>query len=118
LGQGAVGADVRSGVGSGVGAGVGAGVAGASASVSASASSPPPAAKAKLSYKESRELAELPARIASLESEQATLTQRMQEPEFYKAGAEEIRRVQERIGAIEESLMTCLERWELLEGRK
>jgi ABC transport system ATP-binding/permease protein len=111
---------VEAGVGSGVGAGVGAGVAsaGASASVGASASSPPSSAKAKLSYKESRELAELPARIASLESEQATLTQRMQEPEFYKAGAEEIRRVQERIGAIEESLMTCLERWELLEGRK
>jgi ATP-binding cassette subfamily F protein uup len=72
---------------------------------------------AKLSYKEKRELEELPARIEALEAEQQVLAARMAEPDFYKSDAAEIRSVNERVAAIEVALLQALERWSALEGR-
>jgi ATP-binding cassette subfamily F protein uup len=52
--------------------------------VTASSDSPAPAAKGRLSYKEQRELAGLPAKLEQLEGEIARLHQAMATPEFYK----------------------------------
>ena len=85
---------------------------------------PPGTAKpprAKLSYKEQRELDALPARIAALETEQAALAARLADPSTYQARAGEdsasLKALNERAEAIEAELLECLERWEALEVR-
>jgi ATP-binding cassette subfamily F protein uup len=71
----------------------------------------------KLSYKEQRELEELPKLIAKLEDEQAALNLTLSDPDFYKKTPAEAKRLNERIGQIEEELMAALERWEEIETR-
>jgi len=78
----------------------------------------PGAPSAKLSYKEQRELDDLPGRINTLESEQAAIAARLADPELYKSGKDEMRTLHERSARIEEELMVCLERWEALEARR
>ena len=70
----------------------------------------------KLSYKESRELAELPDRIAALETEQQTITARLEDPTLYQSAPQEAQALAQRLTAIDDDLMTLLERWEVLEG--
>jgi ATP-binding cassette subfamily F protein uup len=92
--------------------------AGASKAEPAPAAAAPAAAKPKkLSFKEQRELEELPKLIAALEDEQAALTLQLSDPDFYKKNAAEARRVNLRIEQIEQELMGALERWETIEGR-
>ena len=77
-----------------------------------------PAARAKkLSFKEQREFEELPARIEALEKEQRQLTQESESAEFYKAGADHIRTVLARLGALPGELEETLRRWLELEER-
>ncbi|WP_343731158.1 ATP-binding cassette domain-containing protein [Duganella sp.] len=76
-----------------------------------------PAKQKKLSFKEQRELEELPKLIASLEDEQSALTLQLSDPDFYKKNAAEARRVNQRIEEIETELLTALERWEQIEAR-
>jgi ATP-binding cassette subfamily F protein uup len=76
-----------------------------------------PAKKAKLSYKEQRELDELPAKMAALETEQKTLEAALASTELYTQGKQKIAETQARFAKIEEDLLTMLERWELL-GQK
>jgi ABC transport system ATP-binding/permease protein len=73
-----------------------------------------PSSKRKLSYKEQRELTELPARIEALEAEQKTIQGELQGGQLY--GSDPVRAAQlaTRESAIEQELMLCLERWELL----
>ncbi len=73
-------------------------------------------ARRKLSYKEQRELESLPSRIQSLETEQAQLNEAMAGTGLYQEGPERIAAVHARHAAIEEELMHCLERWQVLEG--
>ncbi|WP_269632275.1 ATP-binding cassette domain-containing protein [Pelomonas sp. BJYL3] len=77
----------------------------------------PAAAKRKLSYKEQRELDELPGRIEALEAEQAALNALIGGTELYTQGAGRIQEVTNRAAAIEEELMVLLERWETLGAR-
>jgi ABC transport system ATP-binding/permease protein len=77
----------------------------------------PVAPRQKLSYRETRELQELPARIEALEAEQKHLADRMASGELYQGDAREAAQVQQRWSAIEEDLMNCLERWEALSAR-
>jgi ATP-binding cassette subfamily F protein uup len=86
----------------------------------AAASAPAPtrdAARQKLSYREQRELADLPARIEALESEQRTLSTQLADPSTYTSPGADIRRIRERFDAIETELMHSLERWSELETR-
>jgi len=82
---------------------------------------PAPAAAAKprgkLSYKEQRELDELPARLEALEAEQKALEAELATPEFYAQPKQVIAEKQARFGEIEEQLMAMLERWEALGNR-
>ncbi len=88
----------------------------------AAAAAPTPAIAAqgkpkKLSYKEQRELEELPQLIAKLEDEQSALNLTLSDPDFYKKTPAEAKRLNERIAQIEEELMAALERWEEIESR-
>ena len=70
----------------------------------------------KLSYKESRELDELPERIATLELEQKTINLRLEDPTLYQSDPQEVQRISSRLPEIDDELMVLLERWEALEG--
>ncbi|MDQ8037808.1 MAG: ATP-binding cassette domain-containing protein, partial [Pedobacter sp.] len=72
--------------------------------------------KKKLSYKEQRELEALPAQIAALETEQATLQQKLNDPQFFVTAAQEATAASERLAAIDDEMLALLERWENLEG--
>ena len=94
----------------------------AAAAPKAAAPAPAPAAtaaapKRKLSYKEQRELDELPGRIEALEAEQAALNALIGGTELYTQGAGRIQEVTNRASAIEDELMVLLERWETLGAR-
>jgi ATP-binding cassette subfamily F protein uup len=73
--------------------------------------------KVKLSYKEQRELEELPLTIASLEDEQSAITAQLNAPDFYKTNPADARRINARHAEIDNLLLETLERWERLEAR-
>jgi ABC transport system ATP-binding/permease protein len=70
----------------------------------------------KLSYKETRELAELPERIAALELEQKTINLRLEDPTTYQSDPTEVQLISVRLGEIDDELFQLLERWEALGG--
>ena len=72
----------------------------------------------KLSFKETRELAELPARIEALETAQSELHARLADPTFYQTAGEEVATVKQRLAELESELETAYARWERLEGRR
>ncbi|WP_284335626.1 ribosomal protection-like ABC-F family protein [Comamonas sp. NoAH] len=73
-----------------------------------------PGAKRKLSYKEQRELEQLPDLIAALETEQAEIRKELEDPSIYASDNARAMQLHARDGEIEEALMNALERWELL----
>ena len=75
------------------------------------------AASAKLSYKERRELDDLPASIDVLESEQRTLEAVVAAPDFYREPAARIAGALARLEAIREELNGLYERWDALDSR-
>jgi len=76
-----------------------------------------PSRPVKLSFKETQELAQLPARTEALEREQKELGERLADPDLYRADPAEVRRVKARFEQIEEELLLALERWTELEGK-
>ncbi len=74
-------------------------------------------AKAKLNYKESRELAEIPVRIETLEKEQAEIACTLSDADLYRERPDEATRLQKRAAQIEEELVAALTRWEELGAR-
>jgi ATP-binding cassette subfamily F protein uup len=81
------------------------------------AAKPAPKAKpAKLGFKETRELAEAPAKIESLETEQSELVERLSQPDFYKSDAAEQAAVHARIAALTAELEAAYARWSELEA--
>jgi ATP-binding cassette subfamily F protein uup len=74
-------------------------------------------ARQKLSYKEARELEQLPDQIAALEAEQRALAARMSDPDYYRQPPDALRADHERAEAIEAGLMEKLERWDALEAK-
>jgi ABC transport system ATP-binding/permease protein len=71
----------------------------------------------KLSYKEQRELAELPRRIEALEAEQRELAAFLAEPASYAREAERAKKAPARVAAIDDELLAAMERWEVLGQR-
>jgi len=71
----------------------------------------------KLSYKEQRELAALPARIEALEEEQRALDARVGGPEFYKEAPDAIRDALARVSVLQLELADAYARWHDLESR-
>ena len=79
----------------------------------------PPRAPApvKLSYKETRELAQLPAEIEALEQRQQALTARMSSADYHKQGADQIKADLKLAEAIEREMSEKFERWSTLEAK-
>jgi ABC transport system ATP-binding/permease protein len=71
----------------------------------------------KLTYKEQRELEELPQRIETLEAEQVQLHQKLAEPTFYRQAGSEISKVTGRLQELEAELQTAYARWGDLDSR-
>ncbi|HUG22582.1 ATP-binding cassette domain-containing protein [Piscinibacter sp.] len=77
-----------------------------------------PAAKPrKLSYKEQRELDELPGLIDALEAEQKELGDLLAKSDLYASEPKRAADAQVRYAQIDDELMAALERWELLSAR-
>ncbi|MCG6898242.1 MAG: ATP-binding cassette domain-containing protein [Thiocapsa sp.] len=72
----------------------------------------------KLSFKEARELAELPGRIEMLENTQSGLHQRLSDPAFYQASGDEVATVRAHLQDLESELEAAYARWEALEARR
>jgi len=70
----------------------------------------------KLSFKEQRELDDLPVVIEELEIRQAALAERMSRPGFYQGGAEEIEKISGELHDVQELLEAAFKRWDELEG--
>ncbi|GAA4417710.1 ATP-binding cassette domain-containing protein [Acidovorax lacteus] len=74
-----------------------------------------PAPRRKPSYKEQRELEELPARIEALENEQRNIHEALADGSLFATDHLRASQLTERLQAIEEELLTALERWTALE---
>jgi ABC transport system ATP-binding/permease protein len=74
-------------------------------------------ARQRLSYMERRELDALPARIESLEKEEAELHASMATADYHRRGAVQIQQDRARLQQIETELASCFERWAELESR-
>ena len=72
----------------------------------------------KLSFKERKDLDEMPGLIERLEKEQEELFLTMTDPEYYKKTAEEIKTINERSEKIKEELSTAFDRWDFLDQLK
>ncbi|BCU05956.1 ribosomal protection-like ABC-F family protein [Allochromatium tepidum] len=72
----------------------------------------------KLSFKETRELAELPGRIESLEQEQSDLHARLADPALYQGDGAEVVTVKARLEAVDAELEAAYARWETLAARE
>ncbi len=70
----------------------------------------------KLSYKDQRELAGLPARIEALEVEQSKLHATVSDPSSYQRPAEQITAILQRLDTVTGELEACYARWEALES--
>ncbi len=79
------------------------------------AAKPSKAARAKMSYKDVRELAALPDELAALDTEQRALVERMSAADYHRVNAALMRADAERAAAIEQLLAEKFTRWELLE---
>ena len=73
--------------------------------------------KKKLSFKEQRELDELPRRIERLESEQEALLARIASPDFYKEPADAIAAALSRVDELKDTLHDVYARWDELDSR-
>ena len=72
--------------------------------------------RAKRSFKEEREYAELPAKIAALEDEQRKLHEAVAHPEFYKEPADVIKKTLARVEDIDREVLDALARWDELDS--
>ncbi|MFI7960748.1 ATP-binding cassette domain-containing protein, partial [Acinetobacter baumannii] len=71
--------------------------------------------KVKLSYKDQRELEQLPAEIEKLENEQAELSDKLADGSWFVTDADAATKASQRLAEIEELLLEKLERWDELE---
>jgi ATP-binding cassette subfamily F protein uup len=79
---------------------------------------PKKAVSKKLSYKNQRELEELPAKIEALEVSQSELEKYMSQPEFYENqddGGKSVEETLKQVADVQSQLEKTYERWEELE---
>ena len=71
----------------------------------------------KLSFKEQRELEELPKLIADLEREQAEIGTKLADPDLYRQDPTAMQKLNARFAEIDSLLLLSLEKWEAIEAR-
>jgi ABC transport system ATP-binding/permease protein len=84
---------------------------------SATTSSAAVAKPKKLSFKEQRELEQLPQLIADLEAEQTSISARLADASLYRQSPSEAQQLNQRYAEIDTLLVQALERWEEIESR-
>ncbi|WP_374011611.1 ATP-binding cassette domain-containing protein [Pseudoxanthomonas koreensis] len=82
----------------------------------AAAAAAVPAGKRKLSYKDARELEQLPARIEALEGELAAMAEAMSDPAFYQQEAAAVAGHAQRMTGAQAELDAAYARWAELDG--
>jgi ABC transport system ATP-binding/permease protein len=80
-----------------------------------------PAARAaattrKLSYKDARELEQLPARIERLEAQRERLAARLSDPELFRGSGAGVQELRQELETLEQELAAAYARWEALEA--
>ncbi|MCB4812058.1 ATP-binding cassette domain-containing protein [Methylovorus menthalis] len=88
---------------------------------SAPAPAKPAAAKPaanRLSFKENRELEELPGRIEQLEKEQAEINVSLANPDLYRENPEQVKTLQARLDELASAIDAAMQRWEELESKR
>ena len=68
------------------------------------------------SFKEKRELEELPGRIETLEAEKQALIDRMVAPDYHTLRGDEVARLKQRMAELDAELETVYARWLELEA--
>ena len=81
-----------------------------------SAATKPAARPRKLSFKEQRELEQLPKQIDAIEVEQRALHGAMAEPSFYQQDGATIAKARQRLEVLEQELAVTFDRWQTLEA--
>lgn len=71
----------------------------------------------KLSYKEQKELAELPAKIEKLEAEQNELHRLIASPQFYQQAPDVVAQTMAKLNELTQNLTVAYQRWEELEAQ-
>ncbi len=82
----------------------------------AAAAAPAPAAKRKLSFKDQRELEQLPQKIETLEKDVEGLTAAMNDPAFYQRSAPDMAAHTQQLGKVQAELDAAYKRWEELDS--
>ncbi len=72
----------------------------------------------KMSFKETRELASLPAQIEALEAEQAGIAAQLADPALYKGEPQRVKALQARHADIEQLVAAAMVRWDALEQKQ
>jgi len=72
----------------------------------------------KLSYREQRELDQLPGRIEALENEQSSLHNQLANPAFYREQGDRVVQLQQQLSRLESELENAYRQWEALESRQ
>ncbi len=72
--------------------------------------------KAKLSYKDQRALEQLPVEMEALETEQASLNEKLADGSLFISDADAAAKISARLAEIDELLLEKLERWEELDN--
>ena len=71
----------------------------------------------KLSFKEEKELTEIPVQIEQLEAEQSNINTQLADSDLYKTQATLAKTLQARLIEIDSLLEKLLARWEILDAR-
>jgi ATP-binding cassette subfamily F protein uup len=82
------------------------------------ADSPAPAARVKLSFKEQRELTQLPDLIEALEKEQASVSALLSDGRLYTSDPQRAAEAQARHAEIDGLLLDAMARWEALDAKQ
>lgn len=88
----------------------------AKAEAAALAAATPTPKKVELSYKDQRELEQLPAEIEKLEAEQTKLSEKLADGSWFVSDANAATLASQRLAEIDELLLEKLERWDVLEN--
>ena len=72
--------------------------------------------KPKLSYKDQRELGNLPGKIEKLEKKHTLLEEQLSEPGFYQSDHEQVQRVTRELAEVQAQLEVAFDRWGELES--
>ena len=80
-------------------------------------SAEPAKARAKLSYKEQRELDALPGRIEALETEQTELNTLLADGAIFQSDPKRAAEAAKRVGELDELIFAAMEQWEALASR-